>query len=145
MSESETVKPRRATADMVARTANVSRVAVSRAFNPHASIKPEPFGRVMIEAMALGRPVVAPREAGPLAIVVDGETGLLVTPRDVDGLTAALGALVADPARRRAMGRAARARVDAVFDIRHHVRAVEDLCDEVLGRSAGRTAGRAVA
>jgi glycosyltransferase involved in cell wall biosynthesis len=110
-----------------------------------ASIKPEPFGRVMIEAMALGRPVIAPREGGPLAIVVDGETGLLVTPRDVDALTTALGALVADPVRRRAMGRAARARVDAVFDIRHHVRAVEDLCDEVLGRSARRAAGRAVA
>jgi glycosyltransferase involved in cell wall biosynthesis len=51
----------------------------------HASIKPEPFGRVMIEAMALARPVIAPREAGPLAIVIDGETGLLVPPRDGAG------------------------------------------------------------
>jgi glycosyltransferase involved in cell wall biosynthesis len=111
----------------------------------HASIKPEPFGRVMIEAMALGRPVIAPREAGPLAIVADGETGLLVTPRDPDALAGAIATLVADPTRRRAMGRAARERVDAVFDIRHHVRAVEDLCDEVLGRPVRDTAGRAVA
>jgi len=111
----------------------------------HASIKPEPFGRVMIEAMALARPVIAPREAGPLAIVVDGETGLLVPPRDADALAVAITALVADPNRRRAMGRAARARVDAVFDIRHHVRAIEDLCEEVLGQASGRAAGRAVA
>jgi glycosyltransferase involved in cell wall biosynthesis len=107
----------------------------------HGSIRPEPFGRVMIEAMALGRPVVAPREGGPLDIVVDGETGLLVTPRDPDAMAAAISTLVADPARREAMGRAARQRVDAVFDIRHHVRAIEDLFDEVLG-SPARGAGR---
>ena len=53
MSESETVKPRRATADMVAKTANVSRVAVSRAFNPHASIKPEKRDRILRIAQEL--------------------------------------------------------------------------------------------
>lgn len=102
----------------------------------HASVTPEPFGRVLIEAMALGRPVIAPREGGPLVIVVDGETGLLVTPRDPDALAAAVGALVADPARRTAMGRAARARVDAVFDIRHHVAAMETLFDDILAARA---------
>ena len=84
----------------------------------HSSITPEPFGRVMIEGMALGRPVIAPREGGPLAIVVDGETGLLVPPRDADGMARALMELLADPERRKAMGRAARARVASVFDIR---------------------------
>src|SRR5437870_2600718 len=39
-------------------------------------------GAPLIEAMAIGRPVIAPREGGPLLIVVDGETGLLVPPRD---------------------------------------------------------------
>jgi glycosyltransferase involved in cell wall biosynthesis len=68
-----------------------------------------------------------------------------VPPRDADALAVAIGTLVADPNRRRAMGRAARARVDAVFDIRHHVRAIEDLCEEVLGQASGRAAGRAVA
>jgi DNA-binding LacI/PurR family transcriptional regulator len=53
VSESETVKPRRATADMVAKTANVSRVAVSRAFNPHASIKPEKRDRILRIAQEL--------------------------------------------------------------------------------------------
>jgi len=99
----------------------------------HASIVAEPFGRVLIEAMALGRPVIAPREGGPLVIVVEGETGLLVPPRDADALGEALTELLADPDRRAAMGRAGRARVDALFDIRHHVRAIEALFDEILG------------
>lgn len=44
----------------------------------HASIKPEPFGMVVIEAMAMKKPIVATRAGGPLDIVVDGETGHLV-------------------------------------------------------------------
>jgi glycosyltransferase involved in cell wall biosynthesis len=100
----------------------------------HASVVAEPFGRVLIEAMALGRAVIAPREGGPLAIVRDGETGLLVPPRDPAALGDALTSLLADPSCRAAMGRAGRARVDAVFDISHHVRAMEALFDEILAR-----------
>jgi glycosyltransferase involved in cell wall biosynthesis len=99
----------------------------------HSSIRPEPFGRVLIEAMALGRPVIAPRLGGPCEIVVDGETGSLVPPRDSVALADAIVDLLADPERRRAMGRAARARVDTVFDIGHHVRAMEEVFDEILG------------
>lgn len=99
----------------------------------HSSIRPEPFGRVLIEAMALGRPVIAPRLGGPREIVADGETGVLVAPRDVAALAEAIAGLVADEPRRLAMGRAARARVDRVFDIRHHVQAVEQVFDDILG------------
>jgi glycosyltransferase involved in cell wall biosynthesis len=98
----------------------------------HASTVAEPFGRVLIEAMALSRPLIAPREGGPLVIVVDGETGLLVPPRDADAMGDALVTLLADPARRAAMGAAGRARVDAVFDIRHHVASMQSLFDDVL-------------
>jgi glycosyltransferase involved in cell wall biosynthesis len=98
----------------------------------HSSTNPEPFGRVLIEAMALGRPLIAPREGGPLEIVVDGETGVLVPPRDATALAAAIERLVGDPALRRRMGEAARARVEAVFDIRHHVQALEAIFAEML-------------
>jgi len=98
----------------------------------HSSIRPEPFGRVLIEAMALSKPLIAPREGGPLEIVVDGETGLLIPPRDPNAMASAITALLADADRRAAMGRAARARVDAVFDIRHHVATIEGVLDEVL-------------
>jgi glycosyltransferase involved in cell wall biosynthesis len=104
----------------------------------HASTR-EPFGRVLLEAMAVGRPVVAPREGGPVEIVADGETGLLVAPRDPEALARAIVGLVRDPARRAAMGRAARARVAAVFDIHEHARRIESVLDEVVER---RAAGR---
>ena len=106
----------------------------------HASVRPEPFGRVLLEAMALGRPIVAPREGGPLAIVLDGETGLLVPPRDPQALADAIVTLIDDEARRRRMGQAARARVEAVFDIRQHARTIEALFDEVLGAVPGQPA-----
>jgi glycosyltransferase involved in cell wall biosynthesis len=112
----------------------------------HSSIRPEPFGRVLIEAMALSKPLIAPREGGPLEVVVDGETGLLIPPRDPDAMADALVALLQDPARHAAMSAAARARVDAVFDIRHHVQAIEAVLDDVLRRrTAHPAAGRSVA
>ena len=100
----------------------------------------EPFGRVLIEAMAVGRPVIAPCEGGPRVIVVDGKTGLLVPPRDPDALSAAILELLADPLRRAAMGTAARARVEAVFGIRQHVRAIEGVFDEILAMRAATAA-----
>jgi glycosyltransferase involved in cell wall biosynthesis len=109
----------------------------------HTSVTREPFGRVMIEAMAVGRPVIAPAEGGPRVIVADGETGLLVPPRDPDALAAAMTALLTDPTRRAAMGRAGRARVEALFDIRQHARAVEAVLDDVLTARAGDLAGAA--
>jgi UDP-glucose:tetrahydrobiopterin glucosyltransferase len=53
----------------------------------------EAFGNVAIEAMACGVPVIAYRRGGPAEIVIDGETGFLVTPDDIDGLVAAVGRL----------------------------------------------------
>lgn len=53
----------------------------------------EAFGNVAIEAMACGVPVIAYRRGGPAEIVVDGETGFLVDPDDVDGMAAAVARL----------------------------------------------------
>jgi glycosyltransferase involved in cell wall biosynthesis len=105
----------------------------------HASNR-EPFGRVLLEAMATGRPVIAPREGGPVEIVTDGESGLLVPPRDPDALAQAIVTLLGDSARRAAMGRAARSRVSTVFDIHAHARAVEGVFDELLAVRAGAPA-----
>lgn len=71
---------------------------------------------VVLEGMAAGLPVVATRVGAIPEQVVHGETGLLVPPGDVGALAEALGALLASPARRRAMGRAGRARAEALFD-----------------------------
>jgi glycosyltransferase involved in cell wall biosynthesis len=70
---------------------------------------------VTLEAMAHGLAVVATRAGGIPDKVVDGETGRLVEPRDVEGLAAALAELTDDAARRTAMGERARARVGERF------------------------------
>ena len=73
----------------------------------------EGFGVVAAEAMAHGRPVVASAVGGLLDLVSHEETGLLVPPGDADALRAALDRLLGDPALRRRLGDAARARARA--------------------------------
>lgn len=92
----------------------------------------EPFGRVLIEAMAMGRPIVAFRAGGVPEIVADGETGILVEPGDVDGIADAVVALLADPERRLRMGRAGRERAARLFGAVATARAVERVYDELL-------------
>lgn len=65
----------------------------------HSAIAPEPFGRMIVEGMLAGRPVVATRAGGAEEIITDGEDGLLVPPGDAGSLAAALGALLDDRAR----------------------------------------------
>jgi glycosyltransferase involved in cell wall biosynthesis len=76
----------------------------------------EPFGRVLIEAMAMQVPVIAFGGAGPGEIIAHGETGVLVPTGDTGSMAAAAVRLLGDPAARAAMGQAARERAKALFD-----------------------------
>jgi glycosyltransferase involved in cell wall biosynthesis len=75
----------------------------------------EPFGLAILEAMALGKPVVAARAGGPMEIVVEGETGLLIPPGDPRALADAILRLVGSPTDRAAMGRLGRERFESRF------------------------------
>ncbi len=75
------------------------------------SSRVEPFGIVLIEAMAHGVPVIATRTAGPLDILSPGETGLLVASESVQEMSAALMGLLADPDGARRLGAQGRAGV----------------------------------
>jgi mannosyltransferase len=77
----------------------------------------EGFGLTLLEAMASGNALVAARAGVAEKVVVDGETGVLVPPGDVDALVAALDALMQDPARAAEMGRRGRARALAEFSL----------------------------
>ena len=93
------------------------------------STDPEPFGRVAVEAMAFGKPVIAAAHGGLIEIVQPGVTGLLVTPRDRAALAQAMMALAASPALREAMGQAGKARQQAVFSVEGYVGRVAAVLD----------------
>lgn len=96
----------------------------------------EGFGIVFLEAMQYGLPVVAGRHGGAPEVVVDGVTGILVTHGDVPALTAALGLLLGDPERRRALGEAGRRRVHDEFSYTAFRTRIGELMDELVGGHA---------
>ena len=86
------------------------------------------------EALASARAVVATRMAGMPELVIDGETGLLVPPRDPHALAAAILRLHADPTWRHELGRAGRKRVEAEFSLDAKVDATERLYRRLIDR-----------
>jgi glycosyltransferase involved in cell wall biosynthesis len=96
-------------------------------------VHPEPYGLANVEAMASAVPGVAVAAGGPLELCVQGETTLLVPPRDPGATAEAAITLLCDPARRVAMGEAGRRRAERLFDRRRCVQALEDLYAAVLG------------
>ena len=95
----------------------------------------EAFGLTALEAMAAGRPVVASAIGGLPDLVEDGVNGLLVPPGDSDALRCAIEKLLADPAKRKAMGVQARQRA-AHFTPELLVQRMERIYDLVLGSTA---------
>ena len=92
----------------------------------------EMLGKVCLEAMACGRPVVAFKVGGIPEVVIHGETGLLVPPGDITGFAAALVELLRRPDERRRLGQAARARAESFFDLKKMVRSFESLYERVV-------------
>jgi len=89
-----------------------------------------------LEAMALGKPVVACRVGGTPEVVVDGETGLLVAPSRPAELASALEELLADPARAREMGEGGRRRVKEAFDFEQMVSKIEAIYRSLIAGQA---------
>lgn len=98
----------------------------------HASTKGEPFGQVIIEGMAAGKPVVATNGGGVPEIVEDGRTGILVPMGDVQAMAEAISQILSDPVEARAMGIRARQRVADHFTLQQTARRVEAVYEEVL-------------
>lgn len=95
--------------------ADIARVLAAMDVVVQPSVRPESFGMTILEAMASGKPVVAAAHGGVLETVRDGETGLLVPPRDSAALAIAVNTLLSDSALRERMGTAARSRVQTAF------------------------------
>ena len=98
----------------------------------------EGFGIAVVEAMAMGKAVVATTAGGLPEVVAQGETGLLVPPGDVDSLAATVVSLLKDKVRREQMGRCGKARAQEHFSLDASVMQVEQLYGGVLGVQKGR-------
>ena len=109
-------------------------------FAIHASTIPEPFGLVVVEAMALGCPVVASNAGGP-AEVITPDTGLTFDPTVPGQLAAHITRLVSEPALRTRLAQAAPGRA-AQFSIASNVAGVVGVYDELLGIAPPRAAAR---
>jgi glycosyltransferase involved in cell wall biosynthesis len=81
----------------------------------HCALAPEPFGMVVLEAMALAKPVIASRTGGPEELIEHGRTGILVAPGDDRTLANEISALARSAERRRELGVAARSVVHRDF------------------------------
>jgi len=92
----------------------------------------EPFGRVLLEAMAAEKAIVASRVGGIPEIVDDGETGILVPPGDTKKLAEAIISLIQNKSMREMMGKKGRKRVEEQFSIEKNVELTEKLYKKVL-------------
>jgi len=103
----------------------------------HCSIKPEPFGRVMIEGMAARLPVVAYDQGGASEIIVAGKTGLLVPPSEVRALGKAVVTLLDDRDLARRLGDAGWRRVEQHYEVGSLTRRIEDIIASCAARAEG--------
>lgn len=109
------------------------------------SVWDEPFGLVGLEAMTHAKPVVAFRVGAVPEWLEDGVTGLLAERGDSDGLARALDALLADPARAAAFGRAGARRAVQRFSRESHVGRLRHLLRATLAPAPGASASAAAA
>jgi glycosyltransferase involved in cell wall biosynthesis len=90
----------------------------------------EAMSIAVLEAMAAGVPVVASRVGENPHIIEHGKDGLLIEPRDVEGMASALTTLVDDASLRRELGAAARDKVSRQYTVSHMTRAYEQIYRE---------------
>ncbi|MFQ5569662.1 MAG: glycosyltransferase family 4 protein [Rhodothermales bacterium] len=97
----------------------------------HTSTAPEPFGRVVVEGMLAGRPVVATHAGGVLEIIEDGKTGILVEPGDAHALARALNHLLSSPDEAHALAKAGQAAAQTRFSMQRMLNDIEQQIEEV--------------
>ena len=99
----------------------------------HTSTAPEPFGRVVVEGMLAGTPVIATRAGGPVEIVREPDTGKLVPPDDPGALATAVRDLLSNPKRAHEIGEKAQSYAKRRFSISRMQRKVDAVIRQVCG------------
>jgi glycosyltransferase involved in cell wall biosynthesis len=100
-----------------------------------SSTFPEGFGLTCIEAMALGKPVIATNIAGSSETILDGVTGFLISPGQPSILAQKILELINNPDLRYKMGKAGRERVEQLFNVVSQTKTIEQIYENVLKTS----------
>jgi len=95
----------------------------------------EPFGRALLEAMALEVPVIATSVGGPPELIRDGYEGYLVAPEEPEAWAQAVRRVIEGSEQGRAMGQAGRSRVAEAFDVERHLEAMLGLYERAIKRA----------
>ena len=111
---------------------NIPQVMAASDIIVHASLRPEPFGLVIIEAMAMQKPIIASRLGAPLEIISDGVDGKLIEPGNPKALAAAISMLLENHAMALEMGLYARKKVTHNFDIKNFVHNLDIIFKTIL-------------
>ncbi len=98
----------------------------------HSASEPEPFGRVIVEGMMAGRPVVATATGGVLEIIENNSTGLLVSPKDSNSMAKAIIHLLSNPIDAKRIGQRARKTARQRFNVEMHVKGINDIYNKYL-------------
>jgi glycosyltransferase involved in cell wall biosynthesis len=98
----------------------------------HLPSKPEPFGRVVLEAMQMGRPVITSCEGGPAEIVEDGITGWLVPPNGITQLCQSIIAVMKDANKRSLVTNKAKIVASERFSCQSFIQRIERIYDEIF-------------
>jgi glycosyltransferase involved in cell wall biosynthesis len=92
----------------------------------------EGFGRVNLEAMAMGKPVISTNTGGIPEVVLDGVTGIIVPPGDSKTLSHAIMRLLGSPHLRECMGQEGRRRVEKYFTLQTHIQRIQEIYGDIL-------------
>jgi len=98
----------------------------------HCSTRPEPFGLVILEAMACGTVVVSANRGASVEIIENGRTGVLTSPNDVAALAEAVQALLTDREQRQSIATSARQTVCDRYTLEQHVQRLLDIYRALL-------------
>jgi glycosyltransferase involved in cell wall biosynthesis len=110
---------------------DIPAVMTAADFFVHASLK-EPFGTVLVEAMAAARPVIAADLPGPREIVLEEQTGLFHQAGNVQELALAIERLALDCDLRIRLGKAGYKRAATYFDATHNLARLDAICWEAI-------------
>lgn len=101
----------------------------------HASVQPEPFGMVVLEAMAQHKAVIGSRAGGVIEMVVEGKTGYTFPPGDARVLSAHITELLGNPARTAQMGEEGYKRLMSSFTLQHYMEEIHAAYCAILSKS----------